>query len=122
MKNIVIPLAKSVLVPFGLPEAGSGTDAAIQRKMFGSETTASIIFKCRVNEWMNAIMKIYKFLEESDLLIKGVSETVENEVKEQKREFLGMLTATLGDSSGFSINILYVVINHPCKDVFFFQK
>ena len=33
-----------------------------------------------------------------------------------------MLTATLGDSSGLSINILYVVINHPCKDVFFFKN
>ena len=39
-----------------------------------------------MNEWMNAIMKIDKFLEESDLLIKGVSETVENEVKKQKKE------------------------------------
>lgn len=38
-----------------------------------------------MNEWMNAIMKIDKFLEESDLLIKGVSETVENEVKKQKK-------------------------------------
>lgn len=51
MKNIVIPLVKSVLVPFGLPEAGSGTDAAIQRKMYGSGTTASIISKW-MNEWM----------------------------------------------------------------------
>ena len=35
---------------------------------------------------MNALMKIDKFLEESDLLIKGVSETVENEVKKQKKK------------------------------------
>ena len=39
-----------------------------------------------MNEWINAIMKIDKFLEESDLLIKGVSETVENEVKKTKKE------------------------------------
>ena len=39
-------------------------------------------------------MKIVKFLEESGLLIKGVSETVENELKEQKGGFLSMLAAT----------------------------
>ena len=43
-------------------------------------------------------MKIVKSLEESGLLIKGVTETVENEVKEQKGGFLGMLTATLAVS------------------------
>ena len=36
-----------------------------------------------------------KFLEESDLLIKGVNETIKNEVKEQKRGFIGMLLGTL---------------------------
>ena len=43
-------------------------------------------------------MKILKYLEGSDLFIKGVTETVENEVKVQKRGFLGMLAATLGAS------------------------
>ena len=47
---------------------------------------------------MNDIMKIIKSLEESGLLIKGVSETVRNEVKEQKGKFLGMLLGTLGAS------------------------
>ena len=36
-----------------------------------------------------------KFLEESGLLIKGVNETIKNEVKEQKRGFIGMLLGTL---------------------------
>ena len=40
-------------------------------------------------------MEIAKSLGESGLIIKGVSETVENEVKEQKGRFLGMLAATL---------------------------
>ena len=44
---------------------------------------------------MNDIMKIVKSLEESDLLIKGVSETIKNESKEQKRRFLRMLLGTL---------------------------
>ena len=47
---------------------------------------------------MEDIMKIAKSLENSDLLIKGVSETIQNEAKEQKGGFLGMLLGTLGAS------------------------
>ena len=47
---------------------------------------------------MNDIMKIVLSLEESDLLIKGISETIENEAKEQKGGFLGMLLGTLDAS------------------------
>ena len=43
-------------------------------------------------------MKIVKSLEESDLLIKVVSETTKNEAKERKGGFLGILLGTLGDS------------------------
>ena len=43
-------------------------------------------------------MKILKSLEESGLLIKGISETVKNEAKEQKGRFLGMLLDTIGAS------------------------
>ena len=62
--------------------------------MFGSDTTTLIIS----NEEMNDIMKITKSLEESWLLIKGVSETIENEAKEQKGRFLRILLGTLGAS------------------------
>ena len=44
------------------------------------------------------IVKLVKSLEDSGLLIKVVSETIKNEAKEQKREFLGMLLGTLGAS------------------------
>ena len=47
---------------------------------------------------MNDIMKKIKSLEESGLLIKGISETIKNEAKEQKGGFLGMLLGTLGAS------------------------
>ena len=47
---------------------------------------------------MNDIIKIVKSLEDSGLLLKGVTETVQNEVKEQKGEFLSMLLGTLGAS------------------------
>ena len=43
-------------------------------------------------------MKIVKSLEDSGLLMKGVSETIQNEVKEQKGGFLNMLLGTLGSS------------------------
>ena len=43
-------------------------------------------------------MKIVKPLEELGLLIKGVSETIKNEAKEQKEGFLGILLGTLGAS------------------------
>ena len=66
-------------------------DAAIQKKIYGSGTTASIIS----NEEINYIMKIIKSLEESGLLIKCLSETIKNETKEQKGRFLSILLGTL---------------------------
>ena len=62
--------------------------------MFGSGTTTLLTS----NEEMNDIMKIGKSLEKSGLLIKGVSQTIKNEAKEQKGGFLGMLLGTLGAS------------------------
>ena len=47
---------------------------------------------------MEDIIKIVKSLEDSGLLLKGVTETVQNEVKEQKGGFLSMLLGTLGTS------------------------
>ena len=51
-----------------------------------------------MNEEMNDIKKIVKSLEESALLIKGVSQTIKNEVKEQKGGYTGMFLGTLGAS------------------------
>ena len=45
---------------------------------------------------MNDIMKIIEALENSDILLKGVTKTIENETKEQRGGFLGMLLGTLG--------------------------
>ena len=92
--NVLKPLAKSILVPLGLTAAASATDAAIQKKIYGSGTTTSAFS----NEDLNDIMKMVKSLEESGLLIKDISETIENELKEQKGGFLGMLIATLAAS------------------------
>ena len=47
---------------------------------------------------MNDIKKIIKALEDSDILLKGVTKTIKNETKEQKGRFLSMLLGTLGAS------------------------
>ena len=59
--------------------------------MFGSSTTTLLIS----NEEMNDILKVVKSLEKFGLLIKGCSETIKNEAKEQKGGFLGVLLGTL---------------------------
>ena len=50
------------------------------------------------NDEMDDILKIVKSLEDSGVLLKGVSETFQNEAKEQRGEFLSMLLGTLGAS------------------------
>ena len=82
--SLLKPLAKNVLIPLGLAAAAAlATDAAIHKKMFGAGTTALII----CNEEMNGIVKIVKSLDECGLLIKFVSEAIQNEAKEQKGRF-----------------------------------
>ena len=87
MKNILKPLAKGVLIPLGLTAAAAATDTAIHKKIFGSGTHPSDLAKRTtliiLNEKMN-IMKIVKPLEESGLIIEGVSKTIQNEAKERK--------------------------------------
>ena len=86
--NVLKSLAKSVLILLGLRAAA--TDEVRHKKMFGSGVTTLII----LNEEMNDIMEIVKSLEESVLLIKGVSDTIKNVAKEQKERFAGMLLGT----------------------------
>ena len=45
---------------------------------------------------MNDIIKIDQALKDSTILLKGVTETIENQTKEQKGRFLGTLVCTLG--------------------------
>ena len=68
----VILLAKSVFIPLGISAEMSAGDAAIPKKIYGSDTRALIIS----NEEMNDIMKIVKSLVESGLLIKVASKTI----------------------------------------------
>ena len=72
IKNVVKPLAKSILIPLGLTAAASAADAGIHKKMLGSGTTTLLIS----NKEMNDIMKIIQALEYFNILLKGVTKTI----------------------------------------------
>ena len=61
----------------------------------GSGNTTTLIIS---NDEINNIIKTVKPIEDSGLLLKGVTETVQNEVKEKKGGFLSMLLGTSGAS------------------------
>ena len=104
MKSVIKPLAKSVLVPLGLTAAASAADAGIHKKILGSgerpldlvlpHNNTTLIIS---NDEIGDILKKVKSFD-SGLLLKGVSETIQNEAKEQRGGFLSMLFGTLGAS------------------------
>ena len=94
IKNVLKPLAKSILIPWRLTAAASAVDSVIHKKIIIPGTTALIIS----NEGIDDIIKIVKSLEESELLIKLLSKTIKNEAKEQKGRFLSMLLSLVGDN------------------------
>ena len=95
MKNVIKPLAKSVLIPLGLTAAVSAADAGIHNKIIGSGHNTTLIIS---NKDMEDVLEIVRSLEYSGLLLKTVSETIKNEAKEEKGEFISMLLGTLGGS------------------------
>ena len=72
--KVAVPLAKNILAPLGITAAASAINAKIQKKIHGSGTTTLIIS----NEEINDIMKIVQSLEDSKILFKGVTKTIEN--------------------------------------------
>ena len=98
MKSVIKPLAKSVLVPLGLTAAASAADSGIHKKVLGSGSDHNNTILIISNDEMDDIIKIVKSLEDSGVLLKGVSETIQNEAKEQRGGFLSMLLGTLGAS------------------------
>ena len=94
-KNVIKRLAKSVLIPLGSTAAASAADAGIHKKVLRSGNITTLIIS---NDEIEDIIKIVKSLEDSGLLLKGVTETVQNEIKAQKGGFLRILLGTLGAS------------------------
>ena len=92
IKSVIKPLAKSVLIPLGLTAAASAADAGIHKKLLGSGNNTTLIIS---NNEKEDVIKIVNSLEDSSLLLKGVTESVQNEIKEQKGEFVSMLLGTL---------------------------
>ena len=99
LMKVALPLAKNVLAPLGLTAAMSAIDGSIQKKIHGSGATKGAGVKLIIEqEDMKDIMKIIKALENSSILLKGISKTIKNETKEQRGGFLSMLLGTLGAS------------------------
>ena len=76
MKSIITPLAKSVLIPLGLTAAAAAS-AGIHKKILGSGNNTTLIIS---NKDMDDLIKIVKLLEDSGLLLKGITESVQNEI------------------------------------------
>ena len=90
IKNVIKPLAKSVLIPLGLAKATSAADARIHKKILGSgrRHPSSLVLRPPLrdvahnttliisNDEMKNIIEIVKFFEDSALLLKGVSEKI----------------------------------------------
>ena len=82
MKSVIKPLAKSVLIPLGLTAAAAAADGGIHKRILGSgHNNTTLIIS---NDEMDDILKIVKSLEDSGVLLKGVSETIQHEAKEQR--------------------------------------
>ena len=78
LMKVANPIAKNVLAPLAITAAASAFDAGIQKKIHSSGTTSLIIS----NEEINFIMKIVQALQDSNILLKGVTKTIKNETKE----------------------------------------
>ena len=97
MKSVIKPFAKSVILPLGLTAAASAPDAVIHKKILGSahNNNTTLIIS---NDEMDNLLQRVKSLEDSGVLLKGVSKTIQNEAKEQRGGSLSMLLGTLSAS------------------------
>ena len=81
MKSVIKALSKSALMPLGLTAAASAANIGIHKKILWPGATALIIS----NDEIRYIIRIVKSLADSGLLLKGVSEIIQNAAKEQKK-------------------------------------
>ena len=115
LMKIAVPLV--VFSPLRITAAASAIDAGIQKTIHGSGTTTLIIS----NEEMNDIMETVQALEDSNILVKRVTKTIEDETKKQKAGFSSMLLGTLeveGIEKADSGKELVMVIIHKIKWIF----
>ena len=97
-----ITLTENFLAALGVTAAASVIDAGFQKKIHGSRRPLSSAQWNPVlitsNKETNDIMKTVQALEDSDILLKGVTKIIKNQTKEHKGKFLSMLLGTLGAS------------------------
>ena len=82
--KVAVPLAKNILAPLGITAAASAIDGEIQNKLHGFGTTTLIIS----NGEMNDIMKIVQALEDSNILLKGVTKQLKMKQKNKNEAFI----------------------------------
>ena len=83
LMKVAAPLTKSILALLGITVTVSAIDAVIQKKIHGSGRPSSTTLIISNNE-MNNIMRIVQALEDSHILLKGVTKAIKNEIKEPK--------------------------------------
>ena len=81
LMKAAVPIAKTILAPLWLTAAASAIDACSQKEIHGSGTAFLIIS----NEEMNDIIKTAQALEDSNVLLKEINATIENETKKEKK-------------------------------------
>lgn len=72
----------------GLTAVVSVVDAGIRQNILGSRTSVSGTILIMQNEELKHIMKIVRSLENSGIMIKAVTQTIESETKERRVDFL----------------------------------
>ena len=80
--KVAVPLAKNILVPLGIATATSAIDAGIQKKIHGSGTATLIISNKKIND----IIQIVSAVEDSYNLLKEVTKTIKNKIKENEED------------------------------------
>ena len=80
IKSVVKPLAKSALIPLWLTAIASATDAAMHKKILASSHQNTWTLIISIND-MEDIIETFNSLKDWGLLLKGVSETIQNETK-----------------------------------------
>ena len=92
LKNVLKPLAKIIFIPLGLTTAISAADVRIRKNFYDLLVLWSIIRA--IKQKMEDLLKIVKSLEDSGLLIKVITQTIENETEGKRGGFFGKLIGT----------------------------
>ena len=98
MKNVVKLLVSSVFILLRLTTAASEADGRNDKETLGTEASVSeTITLITSNKEMKDIMEIVQLLKDSSLMVKDITETIENETKEQtKRKPKGKIDRFIG--------------------------